>query len=108
MPATASSAAPTQFYADSVRIWDVKTCKELRKIAVPNVYCLAWSPDGKRLVTGGAHDHLVRVWDVESGKEVRRYEGHTNTVVAVTFFPGGKRIASGSFDRTARVWRAPR
>lgn len=35
-------------------------------------------------------------------------EGHTHYVVSVAFFPNGKRIASASFDGTARIWRAPR
>jgi WD40 repeat protein len=51
---------------------------------------------------------VVRVWDAESGKELRKYEGHTASVLSVTYFPDGKRIASASEDGTVRIWRAPR
>ena len=33
------------------------------------VMCVAWSPDGKMLVSGG-HDGTVRLWDPETGKKV--------------------------------------
>ena len=34
-----------------------------------NVICVAFSPDGKRIVSG-SEDCLVKIWDVEKGKQV--------------------------------------
>lgn len=36
--------------------------------------------------------------------EVRRFEGHTATVLSVAVSADGKRVLSGSEDKTARVW----
>jgi WD40 repeat protein len=66
---------------------------------------VAWSPDGKRLVTGSA-DATAKVWDVETGKELLTLSGHSNYVASVAWSPDGKRLATGSLDRTAKVWDA--
>jgi WD40 repeat protein len=92
----------------SLRLVDVASGKEIKRIKTGHAYCAAWSPDGKRVVTGGFFDSTLRVWDIESGRMLHSYTGHTGGVTCVTFFPDGKRIASASADRTARVWRAPR
>src|SRR5262249_2213900 len=62
------------------------------------VAALAFSPDGKRIVTGGA-DTTVRVWDVEKGKQLTELPGHTARVTAIACGPGGDRIVTGSADK---------
>src|SRR5262245_60813243 len=73
------------------------------------VMTVAFSPDGKRALSGGvcyegAGDPTVRLWDVATGKELLRLEGHTAGVYGVAFLPGGKKAVSGSDDRTIRLW----
>jgi len=34
------------------------------------------------------------------------YRGHSDVVYAIAWSPDGKRIASGSFDKTVQVWVA--
>jgi WD40 repeat protein len=92
----------------SLRLVEVATGKEIKRIQTAHAYCAAFSPDGKRIVSGGYFDNTVRVWDIESGKTLHSYKGHTGGVTCVTFFPDGERIASASTDGTARIWRAPR
>src|SRR5262245_58909660 len=70
------------------------------------VYAIAWSPDGKTLVTGG-FDNTVRLWDAATRKEIKKFEGHSNLVLSVAAAPEGKRILSGSLDKTAKVWGMP-
>ncbi|KAF7346291.1 WD-REPEATS-REGION domain-containing protein [Mycena sanguinolenta] len=66
----------------------------------------AFSPDGKRIVSG-SWDRTVCVWDAESGEVIAGpFNGHTSIVKSVAFSPDGKWIVSGSQDNTVRVWDA--
>jgi len=71
------------------------------------VRSVAFSPDGKTLVTSGG-DHTIVLWDVSNplapmmlGKPLT---GHTDTVMSIAFSPNGKILASGSADKTIRLW----
>lgn len=91
---------------DAVRIHDVATGREIAVMRPGGpVYAVAFSPDGKRLVTANA-DHTVRLWDAETGKELLVLAGHTEPVMEAVFSPDGTRIATASRDRTARIWDA--
>jgi Tol biopolymer transport system component len=88
-----------------VRLWDLSTRKERKKIRTPSgpFRTLAFSPDGKTLATG-ADDNLVRLWDVASGKELLKLKGHTRSVHQVAFSPDGDLLVSGSWDGKVKVW----
>ena len=67
------------------------------------VFSVAYSPDGRRIVSGGGE---LKVWDAESGEEMLTLKGHTSIAYSVAFSPDGRRIVSGSGDQTLRVWDA--
>ena len=64
---------------------------------------LAFSPDGKLLVTG-SKDRSVKVWDLENGHELLTYMGHGASVRAVAFSPDGKRVASAGAESAIHLW----
>ncbi|WP_437727550.1 protein kinase domain-containing protein [Sorangium sp. So ce861] len=65
---------------------------------------VALSPDSARAVLvgpGGA----ATVYALRSGEVVAELRGHGHRVVSAAFSADGRRLVTGSWDRTARVWR---
>ena len=69
------------------------------------VFCVAFSPDGKRIVSGG-RDNRIRIWNVEQQVEMLCLDQHKDWVYSVAFSRDGKHIASGSYDKTVKLWDA--
>jgi len=68
-----------------------------------NVGAIAFSPDGKRLASGGNYN-TVKVWDAATGARLLWLKGHSSSVQAVAFSPDGKRLASAC--GSIRIWHA--
>jgi uncharacterized protein with WD repeat len=116
-----------------IKVWDVAAGRELASLAGHGSYvsAVAFSPDGKTLVTSGSYDQAVKVWDVASRKlrttlvpnraplpfertgdpEVDRQQGmivmagmFMGPVLSLAFSPDGKLLATGSWNQTVRLW----
>ncbi|MEV5380793.1 CHAT domain-containing protein [Streptomyces nondiastaticus] len=89
-----------------IRVWDALTGNRIWEQTVggwlSSVFAAAFSPGGRRLVTGGA-DNTVRIWAASDGEELLRLR-HDHVVFGVAFSPDGFRVASASADRTVRLW----
>jgi WD40 repeat protein/serine/threonine protein kinase len=68
---------------------------------------LAYSPDGKRLVSRSA-DGTVKEWDVATGQEIRaiKLKDYPQGRGWAQYSPDGKQIVAASRDGTMKVWDA--
>ena len=71
------------------------------------VNCVAFSPDGKRIASGG-YDKTIKVWNAASGEVQQSWNQHNGAVRCVEFSPDGTLLASSSDDKSIRIWSVPR
>jgi WD40 repeat protein/serine/threonine protein kinase len=93
--------------SSGARMWDVTRLSDLREVrlgaqrnAMTKRVC--FSSDGRYLAAGSSN--TVRLWAVESGVALTTLKGHSNLVWGVAFMEGGQILASGSEDRTVKLW----
>ncbi|MBS0210231.1 MAG: protein kinase [Planctomycetes bacterium] len=67
------------------------------------VHALSFSPDGRRLATGGL-DNAINIWDVAAGKLLKSLRGHAGQVRSCCFSPDGKYVLSGGHDGQVKLW----
>ncbi|MCW3098888.1 MAG: hypothetical protein JWL77_4506 [Chthonomonadaceae bacterium] len=97
----------------AVTLWNLPTGKATTAIThLPGpVQSLAFRPDGSQIaVAGGAPGTSgeVEVFDTKTFSKVGpTLEGHSDVVMSVAWSADGKWLATGSQDKTARLWLWP-
>jgi WD40 repeat protein len=80
----------------TVKIWEVLTGREVRTLRGSNdLYALgvAFSPDGKCLVSVGTRATTVRLTEILTGRELRTFTFREGPVRHVAFAPDGRHLA---------------
>lgn len=84
-------------------LWTRISSKQILKGHTHVVCGVAFSPDGKRIVTG-SEDMTAKVWDAEKGQEILSLKGHTSPVVSVAFSPDGERAFAWDKEGKVLAW----
>jgi WD40 repeat protein len=96
------------FSDHTIRIVDAATGQLRHEIAAHNnsVFTVAYSPDGRYLLSGSRDAHL-KVWEVAVGyQEATSIVAHLFTINHLTFSPEGRFFATCSMDKSVKIWDA--
>ena len=90
-PDSKSVAAVSTSSSDIIHLWDARTGEPLGNLEpqVGAVGSIAFSPDGKRLLSAAAYGEMA-LWDVATGKKLRTFKGDGGTVWSLVFAADGE------------------
>lgn len=90
------------------RLWNYTTGKFLKTYTghTNSKYCIfaTFSVTNGKYIVSGSENNCVYLWDLQVRNIIQKIEGHTDTVLSVSCHPTENKIASGSLDRTIRIW----
>lgn len=91
----------------TVRAFDLVRYRNFRTFTSPSPVqfsCLAVDPSGEVVAAGSTDSFEVFLWSVQTGKLLDVLAGHEGPVSTLAFSPTTNVLASGSWDKTVRVW----
>ncbi|KAL8788714.1 MAG: hypothetical protein Q9213_001528 [Squamulea squamosa] len=91
----------TGSYDATIKLWDIKTCEEIRTLKghESGIRCLQF--DDTKLISGSI-DRTIKVWNWHTGECLSTFTGHSGGVIGLHF--DSALLASGSMDKTVKIW----
>jgi hypothetical protein len=89
---------------DTVIVWDVSNHTEIfRREELTGIRQATISPDGTLVAVAGP-GNKASLWRIDDQQKIAQLNGHFDDVTAIAFSHSGNLIATGSVDRTVRLW----
>jgi periodic tryptophan protein 2 len=91
----------------TVRAFDLVRYRNFRTFTSPSPVqfsSFAVDPSGEVVVAGSIDSFEIFMWSVQTGKLLDILSGHEGPVSSLSFSPTGNLLASGSWDKSVRLW----
>ncbi|MCL1471423.1 WD40 repeat domain-containing protein [Argonema antarcticum] len=100
----------------TIKLWKIYTGEEIYTLtkASNSDPSLAFSPDGQVLASGGLDFEsdeddrgygTIYLWNLNSREKICTLNEHSEAVYSIAFSPDGYILASGSDDKTIKIWQ---
>lgn len=90
------------------RVWDTHDWNQVTTLGgvLNAMFTVAFTPDGKRVVTSGGDHEAVKLFDAESWQDVLTLESQGSGMRGVKISPDGNTITWGSVAGNVSIWQA--
>lgn len=91
----------------SCRAWDLVRYRNFKTFTAAErvqFSCLAADPSGEIICAGSTDSYDIYMWSVQTGQLIDTLAAHEGPVCALDFAGDGGVLASGSWDKSVRIW----
>ncbi|MHA2026408.1 MAG: WD40 repeat domain-containing protein [Candidatus Thorarchaeota archaeon] len=95
----------TSSYDGECKLWDLSSYENIKSLTKkgPRLRSLTSTPDGSFVFLGHNDGRIIKI-SLENIKDKHEMLGHSDIVSTMAVDPSGTFLASGSWDRTLRIW----
>jgi WD40 repeat protein len=92
-----------------VKVWDVRGFREHAPFRAHSgdLFTLVFSPDSRRLLTGGSHQEAIKCWDVGTWQQLIALERPSESLSQIAFNADGTWLVAKNTVGDLLFWQAP-